>query len=150
MKKALQDYVSGIAERVLAARIAAGLSQTKLAEMANVSQSHLSRLENGQQSPSHLTRSKIEKALGLEVGALTKEKAPTMYGRTMNVQAAERVAGYLVLSGKTFQGGYVGHYEGWGKGLYRLEVDIEDKKFLDGSGGKDLLRTKSGKKAERS
>ena len=42
-----------------------GLTQEELADAAGLPQSHISRLENGKHTPTHLTIEKIAKALGL-------------------------------------------------------------------------------------
>lgn len=55
-------YISG---KIREARKAAGMSQAELAEKAGLTQSHVSRLENGDHSPSHQTVKKIADALGI-------------------------------------------------------------------------------------
>ena len=58
-------YVGG---RIKLLREKAGLSQSELAKLAKIPQSHLSRLENAEHSPTHKTLSRIAKALGIPVG----------------------------------------------------------------------------------
>lgn len=48
----------------------AGLTQAELAEKAGLNQSHISRLENAEHSPNHITLKKIADALGVEIGKL--------------------------------------------------------------------------------
>ena len=60
-------YVSG---RIREERTAAGLSQEQLAEKAGLTQSHVSRLENGEHSPSQATIQKIATALGIPAARL--------------------------------------------------------------------------------
>jgi len=61
------DYVGG---RIKQARESAGLTQTELSTRAGLPQSHISRLENGQHSPSFATLEKIAKALNIPVSQL--------------------------------------------------------------------------------
>lgn len=61
------DYVS---YKIKTLRNKAGLTQTQLAELSGLPQSHISRLENGEHSPSFSTLGKLAKALGVEVSEL--------------------------------------------------------------------------------
>jgi len=65
-----QEWTDFISKKIRAEREAAGLTQQQLAEKAGLGQSHISRLENGEHSPSHLTLEKIACALGKAVGEL--------------------------------------------------------------------------------
>lgn len=62
--KRWKDYVSA---KIKAARDVHGFTQNQLAIRANLPQSHISRLESGKHSPSHLTLEKIAKAMGMQV-----------------------------------------------------------------------------------
>jgi len=59
------DYVSG---RIRDLRKQAMLTQEQLAERSGLPQSHISRLEKGEHSPSRATLEKIAKALNLPLG----------------------------------------------------------------------------------
>jgi ribosome-binding protein aMBF1 (putative translation factor) len=63
----LVKYVGGEIQKH---RKAAGLKQSDLAKKTGLTQSHISRLENGEHSATHLTLEKIAKALGIEVRQL--------------------------------------------------------------------------------
>lgn len=58
------EYISG---KIKDARKAAGLTQAQLAEKSGLPQSHISRLENAEHSPSRKTLEKIAVALGIDV-----------------------------------------------------------------------------------
>lgn len=60
------EYVSG---RIRDLRKHAGLTQEELAKASGLPQSHISRLENREHSPSRVTLEKIAKALKQPVGA---------------------------------------------------------------------------------
>jgi ribosome-binding protein aMBF1 (putative translation factor) len=68
--EALQNWLAFISQRIRSARMAAGLNQTELAEKAGLTQSHISRLENGEHSPNQLTIQKIAKALDIPASDL--------------------------------------------------------------------------------
>lgn len=57
-----------LAELVYNARVAAGLSQTKLAQLAGTRQSAISAIENGTQAPGGIMLTRIARAVG---GTLT-------------------------------------------------------------------------------
>lgn len=57
-------FVSG---KIREAREAAGLTQQALADKSGLPQSHISRIENGVHSPSHLTIERIAKALDVPI-----------------------------------------------------------------------------------
>ncbi|MEX0818291.1 MAG: helix-turn-helix transcriptional regulator [Pirellulaceae bacterium] len=61
----LSGWLEWISGRILEARKSAGLTQEQLAENAGLTQSHISRLEAKQHSPSSTTIEKIAKALDL-------------------------------------------------------------------------------------
>lgn len=64
----LQKWIAFVSEKIRALRKEADLTQEELAERSGLPQSHISRLENGQHSPSRATLEKIARALGVEVG----------------------------------------------------------------------------------
>jgi ribosome-binding protein aMBF1 (putative translation factor) len=66
----LQRWVDYISARIRELRIAAGLTQTQLAERSGLPQSHISRLEAAQHSPSHATLQKLAAALNIHVNEL--------------------------------------------------------------------------------
>ncbi|MGV9800461.1 helix-turn-helix domain-containing protein [Mycobacterium sp. NPDC003449] len=59
-----------VGQRLRAARVAKGLSARQLASLAEVTPAYLSRLENGQLSPTVSTLSKVMQALGQPVADL--------------------------------------------------------------------------------
>ena len=62
--------------RLEAARIAAGMTQSQLADGSNVSQSFVSQVERGEiENPGWRTVRNFELALGLKPGALTRVPA---------------------------------------------------------------------------
>lgn len=61
----LQSWLHFVSVKIRRARTDAGLTQAELAEKSGLPQSHISRLENGQHSPSAKTLEKIADALGL-------------------------------------------------------------------------------------
>lgn len=68
------DYVGGTLKKK---RKSMKLTQKKLAEKSGLPQSHISRLETGQHSPSRKTLEKIAKALGVTVGDLDSSHRTT-------------------------------------------------------------------------
>ena len=66
----LQSWLDFVSARIREARTKAGLTQTQLAKSAGLPQSHISRLEKGKHSPSHLTLQKIAKALSIPIHQL--------------------------------------------------------------------------------
>jgi ribosome-binding protein aMBF1 (putative translation factor) len=66
----LQKWIDYIGIRIKQARESAGLTQTELSTKAGLPQSHISRLENGQHSPSFATLEKIAKALNISISQL--------------------------------------------------------------------------------
>ncbi len=61
----LRKWMDFIGGRIKHFREAAGLTQVQLADKAGLPQSHISRLETGQHSPSSMTLEKIAEALGI-------------------------------------------------------------------------------------
>lgn len=68
--KDLKSWTSFVGKRIKEYRKKAKLSQEQLAEKAGIAQSHLSRLETSEHSPSSSTREKIAKALGIDPAKL--------------------------------------------------------------------------------
>lgn len=66
----LKKWLDYVGDRIKKARENAELTQTELSMRAGLPQSHISRLENGQHSPSHITLEKIAKALDISVSQL--------------------------------------------------------------------------------
>ncbi len=66
----LADWLSFISGRIREERTKRGLTQAELADKAGLTQSHVSRLENGEHSPSHMTRKKLADALGINESQL--------------------------------------------------------------------------------
>ena len=66
-------------EKIKKARKELNKTQAVVAEMANISQTHYSSIENGKESPSIATLARIADALGLSVRdlILDEEKNPT-------------------------------------------------------------------------
>lgn len=62
-------WLAYISSKIKDARKAAGLTQTQLAEKSGLPQPHISRLENGEHSPSRKTLERIANALGVDVQA---------------------------------------------------------------------------------
>jgi DNA-binding XRE family transcriptional regulator len=65
----LKKWLDFVSERIRSLRTEAGLTQAQLAERSGLPQSQISRLENGQQSPSRVTIEKIADALCQPVAA---------------------------------------------------------------------------------
>ena len=64
-----------VAEAVLSARAAAGLSQKELAAVTGIDQSDISRIERGMANPSVLTLRRLAEGLGMELSVSFKNKA---------------------------------------------------------------------------
>ncbi len=62
----IQDWLTYVSGRIRLAREKAELTQEQLAEKAGLQQSHISRLEKGEHSPTAKTLAKIAGALGVE------------------------------------------------------------------------------------
>jgi DNA-binding XRE family transcriptional regulator len=67
---ALTKWKEFVASRIRTLREAAGKTQTQLADQCGLAQSHISRIENAELSPSHRTIERIAKALDVEPGAI--------------------------------------------------------------------------------
>jgi DNA-binding XRE family transcriptional regulator len=66
----LQKWMNFVGGRIRALREQAGLTQAELAQKSGLPQSHISRLENSQHSPSRVTLEKLAAALGVPLGDL--------------------------------------------------------------------------------
>lgn len=66
----LAKWMTWIGEQIRKHRKAASLTQEELAEKSGLPQSHISRLENGQHSPSRVTLERIANALAIPRGEL--------------------------------------------------------------------------------
>ena len=66
----LDTWVKYIGAKIREKREAAGFTQQQLEERSGLPQSHISRLENGQHSPSYATLEKIAAGLGIPVSDL--------------------------------------------------------------------------------
>jgi ribosome-binding protein aMBF1 (putative translation factor) len=65
--ESLRNWIEFISRRIRERRLSAGLTQEQLAAKAGLPQSHISRLESGQHSPTAKTLEKIASALGVSV-----------------------------------------------------------------------------------
>jgi ribosome-binding protein aMBF1 (putative translation factor) len=65
-KSRVNDYHQRVGDQIRKRRIAKGLTQTALAKKAGIPQSHVSRLEAGQHTPTHVTIKKLAKALNTQ------------------------------------------------------------------------------------
>lgn len=82
-------------EKIRKARKELNKTQAVVAEMANISQTHYSSIENGKESPSIATLARIADALGLSVRdlILDEEKNPTQpLPETTLAQRSEKAA----------------------------------------------------------
>ena len=68
--KSIQKWRDFIAMRIADERKARGLSQSELAKLCDLPQSHISRIETAKLSPNHLTLTKIAIALGIPLAKL--------------------------------------------------------------------------------
>ena len=66
----LTKWAAHAGKRIKQLREKAGLTQSQLAEKAGIPQSYVSRLENGDHSPTHKTVTKLAQALGVLVGEI--------------------------------------------------------------------------------
>jgi ribosome-binding protein aMBF1 (putative translation factor) len=62
-KQRVDNYYRRIGMQICKRRIKKGFTQTELARKAGIPQSHLSRLESGKHTPTHVTIKKLAKAL---------------------------------------------------------------------------------------
>jgi DNA-binding XRE family transcriptional regulator len=67
MPKGLKTWSVHVGKRVRKLRKKASMSQSELADKAGLDQSHISRIENAEYSPTHMTLEKIADALGVPV-----------------------------------------------------------------------------------
>jgi DNA-binding XRE family transcriptional regulator len=65
-----QAWAEHVGRKIKELRERAGLTQVKLAEMAGLPQSHISRLENAEYSATNMTIGKIATALGVAIGEI--------------------------------------------------------------------------------
>lgn len=70
MKK--ETVLRAFGGRLRAARLKRGLSQEKLAELANVHRNYIGMLERAERNPSLVNIKKIAKALKVKVGSLVE------------------------------------------------------------------------------
>lgn len=61
-------------ETIKRIRLERGLTQEQLAELAGISQPHLSILENNQSAPSLKTAARLAKALGLSLDSMVRSE----------------------------------------------------------------------------
>ena len=66
----LKKWTEFVGEKIKELRKAAKLTQSQLEEKTGLPQSHISRLENGEHSPSFATLEKIANALGIPVSEI--------------------------------------------------------------------------------
>ncbi len=81
-------------EKIRKARKGLNKTQAAVAEMANISQTHYSSIENGKESPSIATLVRIADALGLSVKdlILDEEKNPTQPLPHVSPEQGEKAA----------------------------------------------------------
>lgn len=81
-------------EKIRKARKELNKTQAAVAEMANISQTHYSSIENGKESPSIATLARIADALGLSVRdlILDEEKNPTQPLPHVSPEQGEKAA----------------------------------------------------------
>jgi len=71
------DYArASLARKIIRDRVAAGLSQRKLAELAGISFENLCRIETGKHTPSVPTIDKIDRALKLAAKPAKRSRKP--------------------------------------------------------------------------
>lgn len=66
----LEGWTKSVGEKIKQFREGKGWTQQDLAEKADMLQSHISKLETGQHSPSHKTLVALSKALGVEINQI--------------------------------------------------------------------------------
>ncbi len=77
---AVEYAVASLARKIIRDRVAAGLTQRKLAELAGISFEHLCRVETGKHIPSVPTIDKIDRALK-QAGKRTRKTAAKGKGK---------------------------------------------------------------------
>jgi DNA-binding XRE family transcriptional regulator len=70
MSPGLKRWAEHVGRKIRELRKGAGMKQADLAAATGLTQSHISRLENAEHSATHLTLTKIAKALGVAVGKI--------------------------------------------------------------------------------
>ena len=70
LPRGTEQWAARVGKEIRRLRDGASLTQAQLAHKAGLLQSHISRLENAEYSPTHLTLKKIADALGLPVNAI--------------------------------------------------------------------------------
>ena len=70
MPRGLRSWTKHVGQKIKEFRELAKLNQTELAEKAGLTQSHISRLERAEHSPTNFTLEKIANALSIEVRQL--------------------------------------------------------------------------------
>ncbi len=70
MPPGLKKWADHVGRRIRELRKSAGMKREDLAAAAGLTESHISRLENAEHSATHMTLTKIAKALGVEVGEI--------------------------------------------------------------------------------
>jgi DNA-binding XRE family transcriptional regulator len=70
MPQGVQKWAGHVGRRIRELREKAQLTQVELSDRAGLPQSHISRLENAEHSPTNMTLKKIAAALGVEVGEI--------------------------------------------------------------------------------
>jgi DNA-binding XRE family transcriptional regulator len=70
MPPGLKRWADHVGGKIRELRNKVGMTQADLARAAGLTQSHVSRLENAEHSATHLTLTKIAKALGVEAGEI--------------------------------------------------------------------------------
>jgi transcriptional regulator with XRE-family HTH domain len=76
MKAGEASLLKALGKRVRELRKARGLSQERLAELADIHENHVRRIEAGTANPSYLVLVRIGKALGVRPGELIDGKLP--------------------------------------------------------------------------
>lgn len=70
MTRGLHAWAQHVGQTIKRLREQANMTQIELAEKAGLTQSHVSRIENAEHSPTHFTLDKIAKALSVEIREL--------------------------------------------------------------------------------
>ena len=84
-----RKYLQEVGRRVLEARTKAGMSQTRLAAIADTSVSQLQRVESGAASIELISLLRLAMALGVAVGRLTPPKASAAFQRATGKAATD-------------------------------------------------------------
>ncbi len=70
LARGLKAWKGHVGQKIRELRKEAGLTQTQLADQAGLPQSHVSRLENAEHSPTNMTLQKIARALDVPIGEI--------------------------------------------------------------------------------